>query len=92
MTIIVIAIVVAIAAIVFGVLFIPGVGSALATGLGLAFFRVLGENRQKRIEARRARWRRPANPPVDEPINSPVEEPTTPPRRFRLRRKRFRSE
>jgi hypothetical protein len=96
MTIIVIAIVVALAAIVFGIFFIPGVGSALATGFGLAFFRVLGENRQKRIEARRGRWRRdnpaPTVTPKEEPEGVPADTPAESPRRIRLRRWRFRSE
>ena len=95
MTIIVIAIVVALAAIVFGIFFIPGVGSALATGFGLAFFRVLGENRQKRIEARRGRWRRDPAPtvaPKEEPEGVPADTPAESPRRIRLRRRGFRSE
>lgn len=57
MTIIVIAICVAIAAIVLAIIFVPGVGSALAMGFGTAFFKVLAENRQKRVAIRQERWR-----------------------------------
>lgn len=52
MTIIVISIVAAIGALVAAMIFMPGVTSAVFQGLGKAFFQVLSENRDKRIERR----------------------------------------
>jgi hypothetical protein len=96
MTAIITTVCIAIAVLVLAVIFVPGVGSALAAGFGLAFFRVLGENRQKRIEARRVRWRRQDNPAPDVPASEKDIEPATPeqprPRRFRLRRRVTRDE
>jgi Sec-independent protein translocase protein TatA len=76
MTAITIAIVVAIAAIVFGIWFIPGVGSAIAMGVGTAFFRVMAENRQKRIALRQERWRLFRRGRKSEPEPEPEPEPS----------------
>lgn len=53
MSMITTAIVLAIVAITAAIVFVPGVATAVFTGLGKALFSVMAENRQARIERRR---------------------------------------
>ena len=71
-------------ALVFGILFVPGVGSALTMGFGLGMFRAIGENRLKRIKARWEsgrgffgfrRRKKELDPKPDDPAPAPEKTP-----------------
>lgn len=97
MTTITITICLSIAALVAAIIFVPGVASAIMTGLSLGMFRAIGENRAKRIKERREnggggllglRKRRAPHTPQDKLVD-PVEVDK---RVRRLRRRRGRHE
>lgn len=82
MTTITITICLSIAALVAAIIFVPGVASAIMTGLSLGMFRAIGENRAKRIKERREnggggllglRKRRAPHTPQDTPQDKLVD-------------------